>query len=245
LCIFSQSILAQDLPSKFLNFYSYNFDYKLNKKVKLKAGNLFSFDTKTYKMNFTQFKLGATLRWNKKLSSDFYYKPMLFKGATKDIWYHRLSANLTHRSKLFRLPLKNTITTEVFSPSPRKHKYRFIYTAKLSFKNKVLPLRATPYIKYQLYYYLGGTKVNYYDTTGTQLLATNSPDGFHRYRLGTGVRFRPVKKFYVTLYYIWQEEFNMKSSKNRELNIPNQSQTRIINPFNDYQVVGLSFSYSL
>ncbi len=241
----AQNMLAQDVPSRFLHFYSYNFDYKINKKIKLRAGELFSFNSETYRMDFTQFKLGGTYYWNKKWSSDLLYKPMLFKGTTKDIWYHRLSANLTHRSKLFELPFKNSITAEVFSPSPRKHKYRFIYTAKLSFKNKVLPLRATPYLKYQLYYYLGGEKVDYYDETGTQLLATNSPDGFHRYRIGAGVRFRPAKKFYVTLYYIWQEEFNMKSSNNRELNILNQSQTRIVNPFNDYQVLGLSLSYSL
>ncbi len=236
-------IEAQDLESDFFHFYSYNFDYKLNQKVHLKAGELFSFKSDSYELQFTLFKLGGTYRFSKRISTEFYYKPMLFKGSTGDIWYHRLSALLNYRSTLFSLPLKNTLTAESYSPRFKKYGYRFIYSIKLYFKNNFLPLRATPYIKYQLYYYLGGKPLNYWDENGETLLARNAPNDFHRYRLGTGVRFRPASHFYITLYYIWQEEFNTTFTKNRQLNILNKSQTAIKYAFNDYQVLGLGLSY--
>jgi hypothetical protein len=236
---------AQDLESEFLHFYSYNFDYKLNTKVHFKAGELFTFKRDSYELQYTLFKLGATYRFSKRITTEFLYKPMLFKGSTGDIWYQRLSTSLIYRSTLFSLPLKNTITAEWYSPLFKKYRYRFIYTIKLSFKNNFLPLRATPYIKYQLYYYLGGKPLNYWDENGEILLARNAPNDFHRYRVGAGVRFRPAKHFYITIYYIWQEEFNTTFTNYRQLNILNKSQTAIKYAFNDYQVLGLSLTYYL
>jgi len=236
---------AQDLDSNFNHFYSYNFDYKLNKKIKFYAGELFSFNSDTYTLRYTQLKIGARYRFsNRAFSTELYYKPLLFKGNTKDIWYHKLAGSVTHRSKVFSLPLKNSLTAEWFFPQLKKYQYRFIYAIKLSFKNDFLPLRATPYLKYQLYYYLSGEPLNYFDESG-KIVATNAPNDFHRYRIGAGIRFRPVKNFHVTIYYIWQEEFNTTFTNNRQLNILNENQTAIKDPFNDYQVLGLSLTYSL
>jgi hypothetical protein len=238
-------VKAQDIESKFIHFYSFNLDYKLNEKVHLQVGELFSFKTGTYNLQFTQFKLGGSYRFTERISSDIYFKPMLFKGSSRDIWYQRLSASFNYRSTIFTLPLKNTLTAEWFSPQLQKYRYRFIYSIKLYFKNKFLPLRATPYLRGQLYYYLDGKPLNYWDENGETLLARNSPNDFHRYRLSAGIRFRPAKHFYVTLYYIQQEEFNTTFTKYRQLNILNKSQTAIKYPFNDYQVLGLSLTYYL
>ena len=239
------SIQAQDAEADFNSYFSYNVDYRLNKKTKLKFGQLIAFKYQPFDFQYSQMKFGIAHRVTKKTTVDFYYKPMYFKGNTLSRWYHRLSTSISKSSKLFSLPLKNTITAEWHFPKLQKYQYRFIYTLKYSFKNKILPLRATPYIKYQLYYYLGGKPLDYFDETGEVLVARQSPDDFHRYRIGGGIRFRPAKYFYVTLYYIWQEEFNTKLTTNRSINILNNSQTAIKYPFNDYQVVGLSLSYSI
>ncbi|HFC01072.1 MAG TPA: DUF2490 domain-containing protein [Phaeodactylibacter sp.] len=236
---------AQDVKSDFNSYFSYSLSYRLNKKIKLHAGQLLCFNNNPYEFQYNQMKFGASYRFSKKISVDLYVKPMLFKGTIQSKWYNRLSTTISHRAKIFSLPLKNSITAEWHFPQLKKYRYRFIYTLKYSFKNKVLPLRATPYIKYQLYYYLGGRPMNYYDEAGDVLLARQAPNDFHRFRLGAGVRFRPFKKFYVTLYYIWQQEFNTTFTKNRKLNILNKSQTKIKYPFNDYQVLGLSLSYSI
>lgn len=236
---------AQDVDSEIIHFYSFNLDYKINTQINLQAGELFSFDSRSYHLNFVQSKLGATYRFNKRISMDFFYKPLLFKNTSGDIWYHRLSTSFHYRSRLFSFPIKNSITADWFFPQLKKYRYRFIYSIKLSLKNNFLPLRATPYLKSQLYYYLDGKPLNYWDDNREKLLARNAPNDFHRLRLGTGVRFRPSKHLYVSLYYIWQIEFNTTFTTNRQINILNKSQTAIKYPFNDYQVIGLSLSYYL
>jgi len=236
---------SQDVDTRFNSYQGYSIDYRFNKKSKVRVGQLFCINHNPSRLQFIQYKLGWIKRINDPWSIDFHYKPMFFRGNSRNIWFHRLSINTTKRDKLFKLPMQNSITAEVFLPRLNKYRYRFIYTFKYSFKNKVLPLRATPYIKYQLYYYLGGKALDYYNDTGEILLASQAPNDFHRYRLSGGIRMRAAKYFYITLYYIWQEEFNTLLTSNRSLNILNQNQTRILYPYNDYQVVGLSLSYSI
>jgi len=235
---------AQDLETNLNNYYSYTLDYRLNKKSKIKIGQLYCINTPS-RLQYIQHKLGWEYRINKEWSIDTYYKGMFFRGNSKNIWYHRFSSAIKKRDKLFGLPLQNSINSEFFFPKLNKFQYRFIYTLKYSFKNKFLPLRATPYIKYQLYYYLNGNSLDYYDDSGEELIISQAPNDFHRYRLSGGIRFRAAKYFYITVYYIWQEEFNTLLTNNREINILNQNQTKIKYPYNDYQVIGLSLSYSI
>jgi len=243
LCLFN-TLSAQDIESGLNSYYSYSIDYRLNKKSRIKFGQLYCINP-PYRLQYIQQKVGWSHRLHKKWDVNAYYKVMFFRGNNRNLWYHRLSTELKRRDELFGLPLQNSINSEFFFPRLNKFQYRFIYTLKYSFKNKILPLRATPYIKYQLYYYLNGKPLNYYDESGEVLLASQSPNDFHRFRLGGGIRFRAAKYFYITLYYTWQEEFNTLLTKNREINILNQSQTKIKYPYNDYQVIGLSLSYSI
>lgn len=240
--------LSQDLNSNVNHRYGFNLDYKFNKfnkKIKLQTGFISAFNSRSYDPFFYQFKLGLDYRFNKRFSGKVFYKPILLKGNTKDSWHDRFGTSASYRSKLFGLPLKNTITAEGFFPKFNKYQFRFVYSIRLNFKNNFLPLRATPYISYQLYYYLNGNPLDYYDDSGETLLASNPPNGLHRYRIGTGVRFRAKKRLYVTLYYVWQEEFNTTFQDYRQLNILNKNQTSIRYPFNDYQVLGVSVSYTL
>ncbi|MDC8005274.1 hypothetical protein POV27_14525 [Aureisphaera galaxeae] len=237
--------LSQDFNSDFNHRYGFNLDYRFTKKTKLQTGFLSAFNADNYDPFFYQFKLGLDYRFNKRISGKVFYKPILLKGNTEGTWRDRFGASLDYRSTLFGLPLRNRITAEGFFPTFNKYQYRFVYYIKLNFKNDFLPLRATPYINYQLYYYLGGNPLDYYDEDGETLLASNPPNGFHRYRIGAGIRFRAERGLYVTLYYIWQEEFNTTFQDFRQINILNRNQTSIRYPFNDYQVLGVSVSYTI
>ena len=244
LSVLPNTINSQDINTTLANYYSYNINFKLNNS-KVYVGQLLAFNNNPNILKFNQFKIGISKRVLKNISIRFFYKPMILYGKSKNFLYHQLSPSVTLRSKLFTLPLRNSVTVDLFLPKLKKYKFRFIYTLKLFFKNKYLPFRTTPYIKFQLYYYLNGKPIKYYNRNSSDLLIRNSPNDFHRFRLGMGIRFRPIKYFYITLYYTLQKEFNTSLTENRGLNIWNKKQTKIQSPFNNYQILGLNFSYSI
>ncbi len=242
---FPKTINSQDINTTLANYYSYNINFRLNNNTKIYIGQILAFKNIPNRLKFNQFKIGINKRVQKNITISFFYKPMIFHGKSKNFLYHQLSPSVTYRSKLFTLPLRNSFTVDLFLPKLKKYKFRFIYTLKYFFRNKYLPFRATPYIKFQLYYYLNGKPIKYYNVNSSELLIKNSPNDFHRFRLGMGIRFRPIKHFYITLYYTLQKEFNTSLTKNRGLNIWNKKHTKIQSPFNNYQILGLNFSYSI
>lgn len=239
------SVQAQDVSSDFNLYSGYSLNFRVDEKLKLKIGNLICFNTDSIKLQYVQSKIGFSYRNTKKVTTSLAFSPMFFKGKTKSIWYQKLSGSLSHSSKLFGFRMKNAVSVEWHFPKLSKYQFRVIYSLKYAFKNKILPMRMTPYITYKLYYYAGGNPLNYYDEAHENIVETNAPNDFHRYRIGGGIRFRPIKHFYISVFYLFQQEFNTTFMKNKQINILNDKQTAIKYPFNDYQGVGISFSYSI
>jgi hypothetical protein len=252
---------AQDLPPGFKNWAIGGITAKVSPKTSLGVSQLYAFNTGPYNLQFVQSTFSAGFKLSKKFNLDFGYADSRFKSGEEFKHYHRVFTELDYSSKLSKnIKMKNSLKSEWHFPQLKKYRYRFIYSNKISFKNKFLPWRATPYIRNQVYYYLDGKATTYYaevdpeeeiDEEGATAeegeveieRIVQAPSDFHRYRLTLGVRMRPAKGLYLSVYYIMQKEFNTPFTEFRDLNTPNRTGTRTKIPFNNYSLVGVSLNY--
>ena len=240
---FCHSASAQDLPTGFKNWFSLGTDLEVNKKLDIEISELNCFNTGPMVLQFTQLSLGASYKLGKRTYLLSGIEQFHFRSGSNYNLYHKASAGLLLR-KLARLPIKQSLEAEWFFPRQKKHRLRGIYTVSYSLKNDFLPLHGRPFIKGQVYYYLGGAPLTYYDGNGDQI-AYQSPNDLHRYRLTGGLSLRPIKYLTLAIYYVWNKEFNTGLFDKRALNIPSKDGTRTKYAFNDYSVLGASLTYQL
>ncbi len=234
---------SQDLPAGFKNWLSVGTDIQVGKKLSLELGYLSCFNTGPYELQFSQFSAGMEYKLRKNLYLLSGLEQFYFRSGNDFDLYHKLSTGMMLR-KIFDLPIKQSLEAEWFMPLQRKHRLRGVYTLSYSLKNDVLPWKGRPFVKGQLYYYYGGKPLTYYGANGEEQ-AKQSPNDLHRYRLTGGIVFKPIKRWNMTVYYAWNKEFNTGLFDNRDLNIPSKDGTKTKYPFNDYSVLGLSFTYKL
>ncbi len=149
--------------------------------------------------------------------------------------------------------MKNTIQAEKYFPRLQKFGARLVFTNKWTFHPGNWPLKMTPYIRNQLYYYQGGDPITYWldeddieisEEGESEEFIRQAPNGLHRYRFTLGVRSKLSKELALSLFFMRQVEFNTGWAPYRELNVYNQSMTRIKRPFNNYSLIGISLNYT-
>lgn len=236
---------SQDLSPGFKFWESVGLEWEINKKLSLKFNEMLAFNTRKGNiLQFGQADFGVNYRPSKLVELAVGYKPSVFSLSGGTTLYSRVYNDVMLRHKLFTLPVKHTITSEFFFPSLPKYQYRFSYSMNYYFKNKFLPFKMTPYIKGEMYYYLGGSKNTYYDGLGNKIVKQR-PNDFHRYRIGGGITSKPLPYLRATIYYLHQQEFNTNLTKNRGINVPNKDGTIIRDPFNNYNVIGLELEFTI
>lgn len=274
LFLLSFSLSAQDLSNDIKSWAGYGISVKIGKRFKVKVTQLFSIDLTNSRFGFAQsdlilaYKLAPRNYIQLEYSNSQYrwFDRLKTLGLSKNVLglvsYQRftLSYNVSHRllkNNKF-LKLKHYVSAQVFFPRPIKHRMRFIYTARLYYSNPKWPLKIKPYFSSTLQYYLGGRPIAYYNQEG-EVVAYNSPNGFHRVRIKTGSSFSPFKKIplTVTLYAIFQWEFNTNLFPYTSINYKKPApldnisypfepiNTKAIMPFNNYITIGLHLSYTI
>jgi len=244
---------GQDLSQDFKHWYIFNLNTRLSKANTLTVGHLSSFDKDAgnYQHGFTQHKLVFSHRLNKKWTASAGYAHSVIKRSNNSkLTYHRVQMAITHRQRFGNFRMDNTLQLEKYIPTLQKFGARAVVTNKWRYVNKKLPLRASPYIKQQLFYYQGGSPITYwlpgdeFEEGGPDFIE-NAPNGWHRYRFTAGLRVRLAKNLYSSVFYTLQREFNTGLAPYRELNVSNKSGTRIKRAFNNYALLGVSLSYTL
>lgn len=134
----------------------------------------------------------------------------------------------------------NGLQGEVHSANEKRFDYRVVLQTRLAPRKRLEFLRLSPSVSYWLYYNIGGNTIQYYDKSGTPLVR-ESPDGFHRGRFILNLNTRITNNFSLSLYYLNQHEFNLTGN---DMNVINPGTGKITRPFNNYQVAGLSLSFS-
>ena len=233
----------QDLPPGLKNWYSGSFTVRTSKKASFKFSQLYALNTAPYKLHFVQSGFEYSRRLGDPWKGSLGYTHSIFRSDNGPKHFHRVYAQIRHRSRLGRVNMDNAIRAEFHTPQLLKYQYRFIYTNKLSLRTRNWPLKASPYIRNQVFYYYGGKPFNYYEEG--ELAASQAPNDFHRYRFSAGLRMKPAKNLSLTVYYMWQREFNTNFTEFRGINELNARETRVRRPFNNYQVIGVSIGYTL
>ena len=170
------------------------------------------------------------------------------------ITFHKFSTGITHKFKYRDLPFrfKQDLVAQYFTPKLEKYQFRFLYKFKTTYVNKNLPLNLRPFAQLFLYYYHGGTPIFYFDDEGEEDRYA-SPNGLHRFRIKSGVSFKPFEKhkfFSVVLYYALNKEFNIDGLGNelnhkRPIDAEDPGRFRQITdvPFNNYSILGFQLNF--
>ncbi len=266
---------AQDVTDDPKTWFGYGIKVAIGKRIKINVGQLYSVNLPEFTLGFMQTDIMVAYKIYGKHYIKFDFSNSQYRrssvhtrlGFSENIlnWvgFQRFTLRYDYGHRLIpnnkNLNFKHKVLAQVFFPRAEKHRARFIYTARLYYTDKRWPWRISPYLAFSLQYYLGGVPIVYYNEQG-DVIAYNSPDGFHRFRFKTGFSLRPLKKHPLTctFYVIWQWEFNNGLFPNRELNYTrppmsidnishpyDPSLSRIQQPFNNYIAVGLHVSYTI
>ena len=237
---------TQDISNDFKSYHTLTLQYKLDKKNRLSLAYTGINDITPYDYNYAQFGL----RYRRRLKGKRYINAKLdyisVKQSAMNVFkpFYRMSMGyiVNHRVKKFLL--SNAIYGELFLPRFNKYQMRYIYNLDITYKWDMTDWRIRPYMKFKLYYYSRGNYLNYYSDEG-DLVARKAPNDIHRWRWHMGFKLKPSKRFYVTLSYFWNEEFNAKINRNSEINIYNRNKTGVRFPFNSYGALALAMTYKI
>ena len=243
--------LSPDLSSDFKNWYIVGLNIRTSPKNTVSFSHLSSFDVQNYQHGFMQNQVALSRNLGKRWTGQLGYAHSTIMRTTRpNTTYHRIHLRAQHQVKLGRFRMQNRLQVEKYFPSLQKFGARAVFSNKWSYYNRDLPLRISPYIRNQVFYYQGGSPITYWlPATDIEDGGPNSisqaPNGWHRYRLSIGARMRLQRNLYLSIFYTLQREFNTGLAPYRELNVPNKSGTRIKRPFNSYSLVGVSLNYTI
>lgn len=170
---------------------------------------------------------------------------------------NRISVNVEHKFKVLKIiRFKQRLQSQFFFPKLDKYQFRFVYRFKAYFSTGI-KWDLKPFVEPMIYFYLNGVP-SLYRNDHNIIETYKSPNGFHRLRLKGGIQFKPlknVKKLGLSVYFMYQKEFNI-SGVGHDLNVVKKgssdilypfspSKSNILNPFNDYSVLGIHAQYNL
>ena len=255
----SYKVAAQDKKPGFKTWFDYTIEYRFKKNYTLSYNQILSFNTNPYRLGFIQNDFAFDFRIKRRMYLGVGYVWSMFPdskslrnkyGLDPNIIgmldFNRIYIDYSYKHNLFskRLLLKHKVSFQYFWPQLSKYRYRITYAAKLYYKIKNFPWRGVPYLENKFFIYLDGIPANYYDLVTGDIVETTPPNGLHRYRLKTGIRFRPTKaRFYFTPYFFYQREFNTGLIPGNELNVLNPTTNNYSNTFNNYYVVGFNLTF--
>jgi hypothetical protein len=243
---FSQNLPTDDLALGRKLWGNTSLEWKFAEKFSVFLEPMFGYNVTDRRMQFAQGDLKFYYRPNKVVTLGLSYKPMFIFGSNNITRYDRAYAEVVLRHYIWKIRVKQTIFGEGFFPNLPKYRYRFCYGLNVYSPKQFTQIKLTPFIKGEVYYYLGGDPVSYYGYDENQdayLLAKNSPNDFHRFRFVAGVTSKPLSFMRVTFYYLYQREFNTPFTENRGLNIQSKNQNFYKIPFNNFHTLGFEIEF--
>lgn len=227
------------------NWNAISLKMPVSKKLDFSLTELGSFTpSNAYSLNFTQTSAALSVDLTRQFSLKFGDQLNYIPGGTNDL-RNRIFVRGSFNNKFSRvLKAEHSLQAELHGKNETRYQQRFIFINSLSLRHRFSPLNLRPYVSYSLYYNKGGTPIQYYDNAGHATVA-QTPDGFHRGRLYAGVNSKISKHVQLSLYYMNQSEFNFLTPEDQKINVLNPSTGKILRPFDDYKVIGLSLHFAL
>lgn len=212
----------------------------LTKKLELSVSHLRSYSiSNSFANGFNQTSFNLDYDFTKHFSAKAGYS--LTKFPADSVSAPRYLLRTTYKFPLGNvITWSNSIQGEIHSANTKNYNYRIIYITRFSPKHRLDFLKLSPSVSYWLFYNIGGKAIQYFDESGSPL-AKNTPDGLHRGRFILNLNSKINKSLSLSLYYLNQHEFNLTGNN---LNVVNPRNGKIIRPFSNYQVAGISLSFS-
>ncbi len=224
------------------NWDGVQWELGLSRKIELRLSHLRAFDlsgSMQPDFNQTSIQLSYELLKRLELSGGYTFagNNSLTDGAS------RVFAKVSLKKRLLQqFNWTNALQGEVHSIQESRYKNRLIFTSRLATRKRISLLKLLPSVGYSLFYNIGGKPIQYYDKVSGMPTIINSPDGFHRGRLTISVNTKLSNTLSVSVFYMAQREFNLLSPVNREINVTNPLTGKIVRPFDDFNVIGMTIS---
>ncbi len=267
-CVFilqlNLSYAQVDAPNENKVWYSLNLFKKINNRWSVDNLSLIGMRSFQHDFWFFQNDIGVNFNINRLLKISAGYGHTWYKynpwwdrhypqkpDFLNAVSFHSIVLGIQIKTEIGeRFQLSNELIMRYYIPKFEKYETRFQYTIRLNYQKRNLPLGIKPFAQGAIYYYLNGVKAYNYDEN-YNVSSMVSPDGIHRFRGKVGINLLPAqarKNFSITLYYGINREFNLRGFGN-DMNIEQPSFSgngiMIKNPFNNYNILGLQFNYSL
>lgn len=229
-------VQAQQMQS----WNSLNARVSLADKWQLRAGHLRGYQADNrFRNHFNQTGLTVSYEAAKRLDLA---AGVLFITPTGRDTRTRLFLRATHTKRISRqLNWINTLRLETNSANEPRFRQRVMLGTRLATRKRLDFANVRPAVGYQLFYNIGGRPINYYNDN-KELLASQTPDGFHRGRLFLNLDFKVNDLLSIDVNYFNQQEFNLLSGPTRRMNVPNQNGTRIQRPFRPFNMLGVALT---
>ncbi|MEM1135043.1 MAG: DUF2490 domain-containing protein [Bacteroidota bacterium] len=238
--IFSNKIYGQD-PMRL--WMSYRAQIRVTKEWRISAGQSYLFSERAEELSSTQNVLNIIYRLNSKVNFGMGFQTSKSMTNLNQADRNRVTARFNLANNIENYRISHSFRAEWHSPQRSKYEYRLRYGFRIHNRKLRLPLKARPFITNEFHYYLSGDPLWYRDDEGERLVR-QAPRGVHAHRITLGVRIRPFRRFYTTLSFMRQTEFNA-GNKYRSINVVDPRNGRVRRRFNNFNVINISTSYRI
>jgi hypothetical protein len=230
--------------SQWQSWNSLNVSADVTKKLTAQIGHTRAFDMSngfkpTFSQTLLQLSYDHSRQWDFSGGVQF-IRPANTTTGTRT----RLFVRAAHTQRFDQLNWTNSLRLETNSQNENRFRQRIILSTRLGLRKRLEFLNLSPSIMYSLFYNIGGNPIRYYDENKV-LVARQTPDGFHRGRLTLSVNSKINDMVRVNVFYMRQHEFNFLTPDNRKMNVFDPVRNRILRPFDNFNVLGVSVNVSL
>lgn len=225
------------------NWNAAQFELSFSKKLDIRVSHMRAFDISNgFKADFNQSTIQAGYELNRKweVATGF------VKGGSSTLTdgSSRITARIRYKVRMANVIYwSNSIQGEVHSITENRYRNRVIWTSGLSLRKRLSFLNLLPSVSYSLFYNIGGSPVQYYDSKTGLPVVKQTPDGFHRGRLLLNLNSKITGHLSLSMYFMAQREFNLFTAEYRRINIVKPVTGRVVRAFDDYNVAGMTLKY--
>ncbi len=227
--------------SEWKNWDGVSLNLGFTKKMDMELSHLRAYNiSQSFENSFNQWGINMDYDFTKRLSARIGYKLTNFPSGS--VSTNRFLARGTYKIRLAKvISWSNAIQGEIHTANQKGNSYRIIYMTRFAPRKRLDFLRLSPSVSYWLYYNIGGNAIQYFDEGGSPLVK-ETPDGIHRGRFILNLNSKISNNLSLSLYYMNQHEFNFIGN---DINVVDPNTGKVARPFNNFQVAGLSLSFSL
>ena len=225
-CLPLVGIFSQDLTNDFKTWYGVNASVSIDKNFRIKAGALLSLNTAPSDYSFSQGEIGLSYKIKRRMYIEGGYSRQLLNNTRTRREQFNISPGLFNKLAFDRVYLNYSFRHNIVKRLSLRHRLEGQY-----FFPEVDKYRSRLIYVQRLSYNIRRTTLSpYIEQQIFYYAGGDIPDGISRYRIRTGLRFKLIDDFPMTtsLYFMMQNEMNTNPL-----------------PENDYNVFGISASFSL